>query len=319
MRKTGAALIMAFLVTAAAGTFLVRLGNANPYFYEKVPYPVSPPPDVNPPSISILSPKNDAVQTSSNISLNFNVNVAVPTLPELFYSNVYLADVYYKASWLPNSTHFDVEHVNYSVNRTRFFAEENYVKWHTYWAINGYEISPTFSANLTGVPEGVQSVEVVAVLQGSTGAGRSEAAMTIYYGTYELRSSLRVNFKVESVSILSPQNKTYNSSDIPLLFDVHNSVTQMSYSLDENKKVPVDGNTTLYRLPNGNHSLTIYGTDGNGNTAVSKTLLFTVDAPEPVPPSFPVVPVAVAIGVITAVAAGLLLYRRKRRREAAPA
>jgi hypothetical protein len=316
MRKSGAALITALLITAAAGTLLLRLGNANPYFYENVPYPVSPPPDVNPPSISILSPKNDSVQTSSNISLNFNVNVAVPTLPELFYCNVYLADVYYKASWLPNSTHFDVEHVNYSVNRTRFYAKENFDKWHTYWAISGCELSPTFSANLTGVPEGAQSVEVVAVLQGSTGAGRNEAAMTIYYGTYELRSSSRVNFKVESVSILSPQYKTYNSSDIPLIFNVYDSITQMSYSLDENKKVPVDGNTTLYRLPNGNHSLTIYGTDGNGNTAVSETLFFTVDAPEPVSPSFPVVPVAVAIVVITAVAAGLLFYNRKRRKEA---
>ena len=156
------------------------------------------------------------------------------------------------------------------------------------------------------------------VLQGSTGAGRNEAAMTIYYGTYELRSSLRVNFKVESVSILSPQNKTYNSSDIPLLFTARNSVTQMSYSLDENKKVPVDGNTTLYRLPNGNHRLAIYGTDGNGNTAVSETLFFTVDAPEPVSPSFPVVPVAAAVTVIAAVSvAGWLLYRRKRRRETA--
>jgi len=318
MRKTGEALIFVLLITTAAGTVLVRLGKANPYFYEKVPYPVSPPSDVNPPSISILSPKNDSVQTSSNISLNFNVNVIVPTLPELFYCNVYLADVYYNPSWLSNSTHFDVEHVNYSVNRTRFYAKENFDKWHTYWAISGYELSPTFSANLTGVPEGVQSVEVVAVLQGSTGAGRNEAAMTTYYGTYELRSSSRVNLKVESVSILSPQNKTYNSSDIPLLFDVHNSVTQMSYSLDENKKVSVDGNTTLYRLPNGNHRLAIYGTDGNGNTAVSETLFFTVDAPEPVSPSFPVVPVAAAVTVIAAVSvAGWLLYRRKRRRETA--
>ncbi|HEX9261198.1 MAG TPA: hypothetical protein VF893_01565 [Candidatus Bathyarchaeia archaeon] len=312
MRKKATALIMALLITAAAGTFLVRLGKANPYFYEKVPYPVSPPPDVNPPSILILSPKNDAVQTSSNISLNFNVNVAVPTLPELFYSNVYLADVYYKASWLPNSTHFDVEHVNYSVNHTRFFAEENYVKWHTYWAVSGYELSPSFSVNLTGVPDGVQSVEVFAVLQGSRGTGSSEAAMTIYYGTYELRSSLKVNFRVESTSILLPQNKTYDSSNVPLLFKVHNSVTALSYELDGNERVPVIGNTTLSRLPNGNHNLTIYTVDSNGDTAASETLFFTVDAPE----VFPVVPLAAAVIIAVAAAAGLLLYNRKRHKEA---
>jgi len=312
MRKTAAALITTLLITAAAGTFLVRLGNANPYFYEKVPYPVSPPPDVNPPSISILSPKNDAVQTSSNISLNFNVNVAVPTLPELFYSNVYLADVYYKASWLPNSTHFDVEHVNYSVNRTRFFAEENYVKWHTYWAISEYELSPSFSVNLTEVPDGVQSVEVFAVLQGSRGTGSSEAAMTIYYGIFELLSSLEVNFTVESTSILSPQNKTYDSSNIPLLFKVHNSVTALSYELDGTERVPVNGNTTLSCLPNGNHSLTIYTVDSNEDTVASETLFFTVDALE----VFPVVPVAAAVIIAVAVAAGLLLTLRKRRKEA---
>ena len=154
-------------------------------------------------------------------------------------------------------------------------------------------------------------MEVTAVLIGSRGAGSSEQAMTIYYGTYELQSSSKVNFTV--TPLLSPQNKTYDSSDVPLLFRMQKSAKQISYSLDGQDNVLVEGNTTLTRLPNGDHNITIYATDNSGKSFVSETLFFTVDAP----PVFPTVPVAaVSAASISVVAAGLVLFtRRKHRKE----
>jgi len=68
----------------------------------------------------------------------------------------------------------------------------------------------------------------------------------------------------------------------------------------------------LEGLPNGLHILTVYANDTYGNMGASETVTFNVAVPEP----FPVVPVVIAIVAITAVAAGLFFFK-KRRKEAA--
>jgi len=66
---------------------------------------------------------------------------------------------------------------------------------------------------------------------------------------------------------------------------------------------------TLSRLPSGSHNITVYVTDISGNVGVSETIYFSVEVPEP----FPVLPVVAVSGLtITAVAACLLYYHKKR-------
>jgi parallel beta-helix repeat protein len=109
------------------------------------------------------------------------------------------------------------------------------------------------------------------------------------------------------VSVSSPQNKVYNYSSVPLVFSTNEPASQISYSLDGQDNVTVAGNTSVSGLPNGSHNLTVYATDQYGNTGASETVYFNVEVP------FPTTLVAAASGVaITAVAACLLYYRKKR-------
>ena len=312
-RKTRltAAFILTLFFSAIAGTCVIPFGRANPYLYEQVSHPVSPPPEIEPPLISILSPKNATTVISGNVSLNFNLTVTIPVMPELFYSYLGLSDVYYKASWLPDNIHLDLTEIQNSIPiRTRTFSNDSREKWGTYWALSGYTLNKKFSINLTEIPEGPQSIEVFAVESGSR--KYSHSGITINVGRYTLSTSSVVHFAVDNIIILSPQNKTFEESDISLLFEAHNSWTQISYSLDGQSRVIVSGNTTLNGLVDGYHNVTVYATDKFGNIGASETMYFSVDVP------FPTMIVIAPVGSMVFVGAGLLVYFKKVQRGKSP-
>ena len=120
-----------------------------------------------------------------------------------------------------------------------------------------------------------------------------------------------------TISLLSPTEQTFNESDVPLTFLVDNAVNWSGYVLDKAENFTLSGNTTLTGLANGLHNVTVYAQDTYGNIGTSQTTNFTVAKPEPLQP-FPIVPVAVASIVLVAVivAAGLLVYFKRRRSEA---
>jgi hypothetical protein len=94
--------------------------------------------------------------------------------------------------------------------------------------------------------------------------------------------SSTINFTVDTtapyVSILSIQNKIYNSSNIPLIFTVNETSPLITYIIDD-KVNTINGNTTLTGLQNGNHKLTVYATDNTGNAGVSETIDFNLQVP----------------------------------------
>ena len=111
------------------------------------------------------------------------------------------------------------------------------------------------------------------------------------------------------ISVSSPVDKVYNVSSVPLTFLIYEASSSMSYSLDGQDNVTVVGNATLNGLANGAHNLTVYVTDSSGNTGASEAISFSVEVP------FPTALVAAASGVsVAAVAVGLLVYLRKRKR-----
>jgi len=115
------------------------------------------------------------------------------------------------------------------------------------------------------------------------------------------------------ISISSPENKTYDDSNVTLTFSTSEPTSKISYSLDRQDNVTATGNITLNEVPNGSHNLTVYATDEFGNTGASEIVYFRVEVPEP----FPTTLVAVASGASVAVlvvAAGLLVYFKKRNR-----
>jgi hypothetical protein len=137
--------------------------------------------------------------------------------------------------------------------------------------------------------------------------------VTTYYATNEQYTPFGYGTAPPVVSVVSPENKNYNSSSVSLAFTVNKPVAWLGYSLDGQENVTVSGNSTIAGLPNGLHNVTVYARDEFENTGVSETISFNVDAP------FPVVPVAAAsVAAIVAVGMGLLVYFKKRRREAEP-
>jgi len=107
------------------------------------------------------------------------------------------------------------------------------------------------------------------------------------------------------ISLLSVENKTYSTANIPLTYSVNNQVVNASYSLDGRESVPLSGNSTLTDLPEGSHAITVYASDGTGNE-VSETAYFTVSP-------LPVVSI-LALVVVAIVGVGLFVFFKKRSR-----
>jgi hypothetical protein len=140
---------------------------------------------------------------------------------------------------------------------------------------------------------------------------RADQFMLSYSG-YVWAIFSTVSFNIDAIppyiTILSPENKAYNTSDVPLDFTVNKTASQITYSLDGNENVTAIGNMTLTQLSNGAHTVTVYATDEAGNVGASKTINFSVEMP------FPVASVAAAsVTAVVVVVAVLLVYFKKRK------
>jgi hypothetical protein len=296
MRKTAAALIMALLIIAVAGTFLVNLGKANPYLRDwKVDGEIPVPEGTKLPVVTISNPQNNSYHASKNLLLNFSAVIEKSGNISLGFS-----ELYYIGSWQNERTDFDMN---------------------TLWVKNNYSYPSEFSINLTDVPEGYHWLEVCAVATAFAYETRHELD-GIYYTTYYVRyktiSSSTANFTIDTTApnilSVSMENKTYDKASIPFVLVTNEPVSQVLYSLDGLDNVAISGNSTLTDLSAGNHTVTVYARDLAGNFGASETLTFTVAEPE----SFPSVPVVAvsALSIAAVTAAGLIFTRRRRRKEA---
>ena len=121
----------------------------------------------------------------------------------------------------------------------------------------------TGNTNLTGLSDGTHSLIVYA----SDIAGNNGSSDMVYF---------TVDTALPSISIVSPENKTYDTADIPLTFTVDKTVFWVAYILDGQTNVTITGDTILTGLSDGSHSLIVYATDTLGNTGNSETICFTV-------------------------------------------
>ena len=157
-------------------------------------------------------------------------------------------------------------------------------------------VTITGNTTLTGLSDGSHSLTVYANdLFGNIGS--SDTAYFIIDATFP------------SISILSPENKTYDTADIPLNFTVSESVSWIGYSLNGQASVTITGNTTLTGLSDGSHNVTVYAKDTAGNTGTSETIYFTIKTQQSEP--FPITWIVAAIVIIVVVGTALLVYFRK--------
>jgi hypothetical protein len=121
-----------------------------------------------------------------------------------------------------------------------------------------------------------------------------------------------LDVKSPIISVFSPANESYDSSNVYLTVTVNEPVVWISYSLDGEDNITITGNTTLTELTNGLHSLVVYAYNTLGNMGASETVVFTIAKPE----TFPTTLVITAFGSsLAAVSVCLLAYFKKRKRD----
>jgi hypothetical protein len=285
MKKTAStcAFLSALLLLTLAITQVVSSVNANMYA-EAI---TAPPAGTIPPTITVT---NSEIQNTTQLLVN-TASASCPTKYSMFSAPT----VHYKGEWMTNES----------------FA--------------GY--GGTFTLPLDNASSGTHLV----IIHAEQGCFYGNEDGVPYY--FRINNSLIVKFIIEftpyfsakilatfnldatppKVTVLSLENKTFASSDVPLDFTASDLVTQVSYSLDGDDNVAIAGNTTLTGLSNGEHNVTVYYADIVGNVGASETLYFTVAVPDPFPTTLVITASLALVGV------GLLVYFKKHKHKGDPA
>jgi hypothetical protein len=291
-------LISTLLTSVFAGTLLFQnaakelivrgdaVTNSNSVIGEK--------PDTN---VTITSPENKVYYTD-NVTVAFIIESDIEPLDYFTGSALYPFLRY--GCLLDHSFSIKTrEGLDAAGNKFKY----NYIDWESNVdvVISRYGDGYLCNATLTKLSEGSHNITVW--------VEEDRHYISYYIVVGSVYSTVQFNVDLPpSISILSPENKAYNTSDVPLDFIVNETFSKIEYSLDGQSNVTINGNTTLTWLPNGYHNVTVYATDEFGNTGVSKIIYFSVEAPFP---TALVAAVSVITGVIVSV--GLIIYFKKRK------
>jgi len=97
--------------------------------------------------------------------------------------------------------------------------------------------------------------------------------------------------------LLSPNNTTYYSKEIPLTYTINDPKYSVSYQLDNLRQTQLTGNTTLSELSEGQHTITAHATDHKTDTGLysKQTANFEINTTKPAPTSTPT-PTPIEVG-----------------------
>jgi N-acetylneuraminic acid mutarotase len=153
-------------------------------------------------------------------------------------------------------------------------------------------VTVTGDTVLTGVSEGQHRVIVYV----NDTFGNLVSSGAIYFS---------VDTRPPSITVFSPENKTYDGSDIQSVISVDEPVSWIGYSLDGQDNVTITANVTLAVLDDGSHNITFYAIDLVGNNGASNTVYFNIA-------TFPFVwVVGLAVTTTIVIAASYLLVKRR--------
>jgi hypothetical protein len=113
--------------------------------------------------------------------------------------------------------------------------------------------------------------------------------------------STSVEFMVDTqfknpLLVLSPQNKTYTTTEVPLNFVCSEEIKLADYQLDNMGMGPISGNLTMSDLSLGEHKIIVVVWTMRGG--FSHTLYFNVSEPKPFPVTQVLVMILIILGVI---------------------
>lgn len=172
----------------------------------------------------------------------------------------------------------------------------------------GYPIGGNYWSDYTGVDlkSGPNQDET-----GSDGLGDTPY---VIYGNEEDQFPILPFGSPPVITIVSPENKTYEVTSVSLNFKVNVPTSWTAYSLDGQANVEITGSETITELAFGSHHLTVHARDEDG-VENSATVYFTV-AQGATPPQaeFPTTWVILIIAVIVAVAILVIYFIRKSKK-----
>lgn len=274
-KLVASAVVLLLFFTALIATASVKLTQANPYLDYGW---VSPPKDAIPLEISVSSPKNNSIYSTSDINLSVNIDTNNTSIH-------YLLDAYFKADWMQD---------NITIYKQNIHSPE----FPDFWS---------YTKSFVDLPDGNYSIVI-------TARGGGGYAIGLTYNFFDMTSVSVLNFTVDAtppkVSILSLMNETYKSCNVTLSFAVNEKLSLIGYSLDGQKNATLYGNTTLTNLPNGEHNVTLYVWDMAGNAGIPETVVFKIAVPDP--ESLPITVIA-PIASVSVIGLGLLVYFKKRK------
>jgi len=294
-------------------------------------YPLMIPYETEPPIITIISPENktysvnilpltftvDEMTIWMGYSLDGQANVTITgntTLPDLsdgsHYVAVYANDtfgnmgqstVYFMVDTIPPTIAVESpENKTYNMDVVPLtFTVDEATSWIGYTLDSQENVTITGNTTLPDLSDGYHNLVVYA----NDTAGNMGSSDTVYFA---------IDTTAPSISILSPENKTYDTTDLPLNFTVDEPVSWMAYSLDGQANVTISGDVTLSGLSDGSHNIIVYAEDAAGNTGASQTIYFTIEIPPP-SEAFPIW-IVVTIPIIVIAALALLVYFTKIRK-----
>jgi len=200
------------------------------------------------------------------------------------------------------------ENKTYTVNEVPLtFTVSEPTSWIGYSLDGQANITIAGNTTLTGLSDGMHSLIVYA----SDIAGNVGYSDIVYFTI----QTTPIDTTPPSISILSPENKTYDTTDIPLTFTIDESVSWIAYSLDGQANLTITGNTTLSGLSDDSHSLMVYAKDTAGNTGASEIIYFTIETEKE--EAFPTLILATIVIAGIAVL-GVAVYFLKKRKPPTP-
>jgi plastocyanin len=166
------------------------------------------------------------------------------------------------------------ENRTYSVNAVALtFVLNETASWMSYSLNSQPNATTSGNATLFGLLKGTHNIIVYA----NDTSGNMGSSNRVYF-TIQPSST---DISPPSILILSPQNKSYNTINIPLSFTLNEPTSWMAYRLDQGTNVTITQSSTLSGLSEGSHIVTVYANDTVGNMGSSSSRHFTVDTLAP--------------------------------------
>lgn len=241
---------------------------------------VPPDSETFPSKISVATPINNTVYAVNRLPLIFNVTTPQSTTAV----STIVQTVTYQADWMDKTV--DV-----------FMGGQEQV---------------SLSLQLSNIPEGNHSIIIQTLGSGLYDEGSS-------YKEFRISSSSEIKFKIDTtipiISLQQIENVSLKEG-IPLVFMVNEPISEVTYVIDNQQNITIQGNATIPYLPAGKHNVTVFASDLAGNFGKSEATFFVVQQPEPIEAGlFPITNVAIIISIIIlSIATFYLLYRRHRKK-----